>query len=148
MTAVIGKILGAILRSLFVSIVMFIIVFSVISGEFPPNFERLAKTYQSLKQMNKIGKQVHTPKKTHINQNSLQDDSIERDIEALEHLNQKRAELGENILTGGGLSIIPEQKNKSAHSFEERDLMERIVELQSQVYRLQQRVSQLEDKVK
>lgn len=148
MTAVIGKILGAILRSLFVSIVMFIIVFSVISGEFPPNFERLAKTYQSLKQMNKISRQVHAPKKTHINQNILQDDLFERDIEALENLNQKRAELGENILTGGGLNIVPKQKNKRAQSTEDRDLRGRIVELQSQVYRLQQRVSQLEDKVK
>lgn len=148
MTAVIGKILGAILRSLFVSIVMFVIVFSVISGEFPPNFGRLAKTYQSLQQMTQINRQIQVSQNSVISQNNLQGELIERDIEALEHWNQKRAQLGESILGGGGSSFIPNLRNTSTQFLEEKDLKERVAELQTQVYRLQQRVSQLEDKVK
>lgn len=153
MVQVIGKVLGALLRSLFVSIVMFVIGFSVISGEFPPNFKRLEKTYESLQQMSQLGRQLQVQQKDMKNQivNPGESD-VERDVEALQNLTAKRAELGENILTGSARKVNShgsiKNTNSDAESSDIKDLKARINELQTQVYRLQQRVGQLEDRNK
>lgn len=139
MLQALGKIAGSILRSLFISIVMFIIVFSVITGEFPPNFKRVTNTFKSLQQMTQLSRQIQEQQKALKTQYAANGEVDESDVEALQELNLKRAELGSGLL---------QAENTVSDSQETSELKQKMKELETQLFRLQQRVSQLESKTK
>lgn len=139
MLQALGKIAGSILRSLFISIVMFIIVFSVITGEFPPNFKRVTNTFKSLQQMTQLSRQIQEQQKALKTQYAANGEVDESDVEALQELNLKRAELGAGLL---------QAENTVSDSQETSELKQKMKELETQLFRLQQRVSQLESKTK
>ncbi|WP_373999000.1 hypothetical protein [Bdellovibrio bacteriovorus] len=139
MLQALGKIAGSVLRSLFISIVMFIIVFSVITGEFPPNFKRVTNTFKNLQQMTQLSRQIQEQQKALKNQYTAHGEVDENDVEALQELNLKRAELGAGLL---------QAENAVSDSQETSELKQKMKELETQLFRLQQRVSQLESKTK
>ncbi|WP_374029722.1 hypothetical protein [Bdellovibrio bacteriovorus] len=140
MREALGKIAGSILRSLFISIVMFVVVFSVITGEFPPRFSRLKNTYHNLQQMAQLSRQIHEQQKV-LKKQYAQDGLVEdADLEALQEMNLRRAEIGAGILQGSAVAGVGSEENK--------ELKERLQQLENQVYRLQQRVSELESERK
>lgn len=120
----VAKVIGSILRSLFVSIVMFVIVLSVMTGQFPPDFGRLRVTFQSMQDLVALGQKMK--EKT-----EGADELAEEDVQSLEALNAKRRELGEKIFAQGSDSSA--------------ELKARVQELQVQLFRLQQRVAELEE---
>ncbi|MEK2644439.1 hypothetical protein [Bdellovibrio sp. BCCA] len=138
MREALGKIAGSILRSLFISIVMFVIVFSVVTGEFPPNFGRIKKTYASLQQMTQLSRQIHEQQKAMKHQYANSGEVDEQDVEALQELNLKRAEIGAGILGD------PNAPSAVSESADVKELKEKIKEMEAQLYRLQHRVSELE----
>jgi len=138
MREALGKVAGSILRSLFISIVMFVVVFSVITGEFPPDFSRIKKGYQSLQQMAQLSRQIHQQHKILKAQNDSGQAVDDADVEALQELNLKRAELGASLLGEGPLP----------QTAEVTQLQNQIKELQAQLFRLQDRVNKLEERVK
>lgn len=140
MREALGKIAGSILRSLFISIVMFVIVFSVVTGEFPPNFGRIKKTYASLQQMTQLSRQIHEQQKAMQHQYADSGEVDEHDVEALQELNLKRAEIGAGIL---GDPNAPSSVNESA---DVKELKAKINDMEAQLYRLQHRVSELESR--
>lgn len=139
MLQVLGKIVGSILRSLFISIVMFVIVFSVITGEFPPNFKRVTNTFKNLQQMTQLSRQIQEQQKALKDRYAAHGEVDDSDVEALQELNLKRAELGAGLL---------QAENPASDNQETNELKQKVKELETQLFRLQQRVSQLESKSK
>lgn len=139
MREALGKIAGSILRSLFISIVMFVVVFSVITGEFPPDFGRIKKTYSNLQQMTQLSRQIHEQQKALQGRYATNGEVDEQDVEALQELNLKRAELGAGLLGAG-----PEGSTSSLDSGDVKELRAKIKEMETQLFRLQNRVSELE----
>lgn len=136
MKSVLVKVVGSILRSLFVSIVMFVIVFSVITREFPPNFAKLQGSWQNLQQMAQLSRQIHDQNKV-LKSQQAQDGFVEdADLEKLQELNLKRAELGAGLLNGEATGV--------SGSADTEALKVRVQELEKQLFRLQQRVNELE----
>lgn len=136
MKTVLVKVVGSILRSLFVSIVMFVIVFSVITREFPPNFAKLQGSWQNLQQMAQLSREIHDQHKV-LKGQQAQDGFVEdADLERLQELNLKRAELGAGLLNA--------QTPAGESSEQTQALKQRVQELEKQLYLLQQRVSELE----
>ncbi|WP_347357006.1 hypothetical protein [Bdellovibrio sp.] len=139
MKTVLAKILGSLLRSIFVSVVMFVIVFSVITREFPPNFSKLQNSWQSLQKMAQLSRQIHDQHQLLKGQQSAGDGFVEdADLDKLQELNLRRAELGANLLNG--------TVSGSDSSAEDRALKGRVQELEKQLFKLQQRVNELEAK--
>ncbi|MFV8256194.1 hypothetical protein ACNQKP_00230 [Bdellovibrio bacteriovorus] len=136
MKSVLVKVIGSILRSLFISIVMFVIVFSVITREFPPNFGKLQGSWQNLQQMAQLSRQIHDQNKI-LKSQQAQDGFVEdADLEKLQELNLKRAELGAGLLNGEAVGV--------SASADTEALKVRVQELEKQLFRLQQRVNELE----
>ncbi|WP_374078092.1 hypothetical protein [Bdellovibrio bacteriovorus] len=138
MREALGKILGSVLRSLFISIVMFVVVFSAITGEFPPDFSRIKKTYSNLQQMTQLSRQIHEQQKAMKGQYATTGEVDEQDVEALQELNLKRAELGAGLLGAG-----PET-SASVDTGDVKELRAKMKEMETQLFRLQNRVSELE----
>lgn len=133
-----AKVLGSILRSLFFSIIMFVVVYSVITGEFPPNFARIKTSYQGLQKMAHLSREIHNKNKDLNTQYEIEGSVDDADLAALQELNLKRAEIGVSLL---GEAPAPVSETDT-------DLQKKIQDLQTQVFRLQQRVSELESKNK
>ncbi|UOE99715.1 hypothetical protein [Bdellovibrio reynosensis] len=140
MKETVGKVLGSILRSTLISIVMFLVVFSVITGEFPPNLSRIKTAYQSLQRMTQLSREIQNKQKALQNQYAAEGMVEDADVQALQELNLKRAEIGANLL---GDAAPPEVSSK-----EMTELKKQVQEMQNQVFRLQQRVNELEGQSK
>lgn len=136
MKETVGKVLSSILRSTLISIVMFLVVFSIITGEFPPNLGRIKIAYQSLQRMTQLSREIQTKQKALQKQYAAEGAVEDADVEALQELNLKRAEIGASLLGDAPLSEV------SAKDMNE--VKKQIQELQTQVFRLQQRVNELE----
>ncbi|XGC81528.1 hypothetical protein ACES2L_03395 [Bdellovibrio bacteriovorus] len=136
MKETVGKVLGSILRSTLISIVMFLVVFSVITGEFPPNLGRIKTAYQSLQRMTQLSREIQTKQKALQNQYAAEGVVEDADVEALQELNLKRAEIGASLL-GDAPALEVSAKEMG-------EVKKQIQELQAQVFRLQQRVNELE----
>ncbi|UXR64674.1 hypothetical protein EZJ49_00195 [Bdellovibrio bacteriovorus] len=142
MKTALAKILGSILRSLFVSVVMFVIVFSVITREFPPNFSKLQNSWQSLQKMAQLSRQIHDQHQLLKGQQAAGDGFVEdADLDKLQELNLRRAELGASLLNGTSTS-------GAESSAEDQALKRRVQELEQQLFKLQQRVNELEARAK
>lgn len=131
-----AKVVGSILRSLFISIIMFVVVFSVITREFPPNFGKLQNSWQNLQQMAALSRQIHDQNKILKSQEQVDGFVEDADLLKLQELNLKRAELGAGLLNSGIVG--------PSGSGESEAIKVRVQELEKQVFRLQQRLNELE----
>nr|BFD58590.1 hypothetical protein CKG001_06970 [Bdellovibrio sp. CKG001] len=137
MKTALAKILSSLLRSLFVSLVMFVVVFSVITREFPPNFSKLQNSWQNLQKMAQLSRQIHDQHQLLKSQQAVGDGFVEdADLEKLQELNLRRAELGAGLLNGTVPAAEP--------SADSQALKQRVQELEKQLFKLQQRVNELE----
>lgn len=149
MSTTIAKILGSVLRSLFISLVMLLIALSVITGQFPPDFDRLQKTYTSLQELTKLSQEIHGHTKDAVAAASNAAGSMEEeDIRRLEDLNSKRAELGSQLLPHGGGEDSAPKAVTLAQSRTPEQLESKIRDLQQDLFRLQERVNRLESQNK
>ncbi|KYG67371.1 hypothetical protein AZI86_10280 [Bdellovibrio bacteriovorus] len=146
MTATIAKILGSILRSMFISIVMLVIALSVITGQFPPDFEKLQKTYSSVQELAQLSNGFHERKNidaatsTMGSAGSMEEDDIRR----LEEINAKRAEIGANLLPHASDNGSASKVTTVAQGKTQEQLEGKIRDLQQDLFRLQERVNRLE----
>lgn len=132
MLAVIGKILGSLVRSIFISAVMFLIVLSLLTGEFPPNIDKIRNTFAGLQKMSELSQKFqHLP--------TPAQGSEEADVLYLEQVNKERQQ------AGGGLLGASTPTTVAASGSEEQDLKATVRELQRQVFKLQNRVAELEE---
>lgn len=133
MLVVLGKFLGSLIRSIFISAVMFLIVLSVLTGDFPPNMEKIKNTYAGLQKMSELSQKFqHPPAPTQ--------GSEEADVLYLEQINKQRQQAGQNLLGGSAPTTVV------ASGSEDQELKATIRELQRQVFKLQNRVAELEEK--
>lgn len=131
---------GALLRSLFVSLVMLVIGYSVITGEFPPNFSKAKTSWQNLQEMSRLSQIALDRMRKETGQVGGTGGSEDDDIKLLEDLNRQRAQMGAGLLPAGKVPGI-----KDVSPTQENTHLRRIQELEVQLFRLQQRVSELED---
>ncbi|WP_253720928.1 hypothetical protein [Bdellovibrio bacteriovorus] len=89
--------------------------------------------------MTQLSRQIQEQQKALKNQYTAHGEVDESDVEALQELNLKRAELGAGLL---------QAENAVSDSQETSELKQKMKELETQLFRLQQRVSQLESKTK
>ncbi|MNL27703.1 hypothetical protein D3C87_1493100 [compost metagenome] len=146
MKEMLGKILSTLVSSLFVSGVMFIIGLSVITRQFPPDFGQLQSSYESITQLSAMGRASKSAELEKANPSSMPED---QDVDTLTALNRKRAEISEGLLGGTGDKVKKEKSGSAATAttiVASEDIMSEIRELKTQLFRLQQRVSELETK--
>ena len=137
-----GKILSTLVSSLFVSGVMFIIGLSVITRQFPPDFGQIQSSYESITQLSALGTAV---KSTELEQSVSLSMPEEKDVDTLTAINRKRAEISEGLFQGKDEKV--KKENSAAPPtplVASEDIMAEIRELKTQLFRLQQRVSELE----
>lgn len=133
-----AKFIGSLIRSLFVSILMMVIVYSVITGDFPPSLSKAKTTWNNLIQLSHLREDtVH--KLAEQGNKTVIADGEEWDVNVLETFNSERSKLA--------MGLLSDQKKSDPMSFFNRpdqDQIHRIQELEVQLYKLQQRVNELE----
>lgn len=142
----VGKILSTLVSSLFVSGVMFIIGLSVITRQFPPDFGQIQSSYESITQLSAMGTATKSAELEKSNPSAMSED---QDVDTLTAINRKRAEISEGLLGGTGDKVKKENKGTTTTNntvVASEDIMSEIRELKTQLFRLQQRVSELETK--
>lgn len=115
---------------------MFVIVYSVITREFPPNFSKLQNSWQNLQKMAQLSRDIQNQHKVLKEQQSVDGFVEDADLEKLQELNLRRAELGAGLLSG--------ESTGSMSSEEVLSVQRRMAEMEKQLFRLQQRVAELE----
>lgn len=118
MSTAIGKFLGSILRSLFVSVAMLVIALSFITGSFPPDLGKLRGTQAKIPEGHVLVKE--------------------------EELRRLQSELGTR--QGLGEKISPHAP-PAATPVPRVDLESKVRELRQDVFRLQERLHRLEDRM-
>lgn len=149
--AALAKIFSAIVKSLFFSGVMFIIFFSIVTGGFPPDFRKLSRAFGGVQELHKMSKQpsMTSPAAAEMGSGNFDD---EKDVADLEAYNHKRAKLGEDLFNQNTAPeeeegrIVPLRQVSSVDPNEE--IKSQMREMQQEIFRLQQRVNELEDQVK
>lgn len=129
MLEMLGKIINSILTSLIVSIVLFVAGYSLLSGEFPPNFARLKKSYQSLHKVAQISRQIHEQDLRLKKQYAETGQVSEQDVAALQSLNLQRAELGVGILSGDSRDDRTDDRTEKRI----KELEKRVAQLEAQL---------------
>lgn len=144
---VLAKIFSAVVKSLFVSGVMFIIFFSIVTGGFPPDFRKISRAFGGVQELHKMS---HQPSMKSTNEISPAGFDDEKDVADLEAYNRKRAKLGEDLFGQGSGSqdeeegrIVPMRQISSVDPNEE--LKNQLRDMQQEIFRLQQRVNELEE---
>lgn len=137
------KVAGSILRSLFVSIIFFVVGFSLVTGEFPPDFKRIPRLMDQVQKLAQVSREVHEKQKLLKSKMATQGYVEDQDVEALEELQLKRAEIGIAIGTG---KESPEQvaNGQSNNSDEVSELRARVNELETKVLKMQSQMDRLE----
>lgn len=137
------KVAGSILRSLFVSIIFFVVGFSLVTGEFPPDFKRIPRLMDQVQKLAQVSREVHEKQKLLKSKMATQGYVEDQDVEALEELQLKRAEIGIAIGTG---KESPEQveNGQSNNSDEVSELRARVNELETKVLKIQSQMDRLE----
>lgn len=124
-----GKIINSVLSSLIVSIILFVGMYSLMTGEFPPNLARLKKSYSNLHEITRISRQIHE-KDTSLRKKYQTTGEVDQsEVDALQELNLKRAELGTGLLNAGGDATVQLQEKRI------EALEKRVAELESQLRR-------------
>jgi hypothetical protein len=146
---VLAKIFSAVVKSLFFSGVMFIIFFSIVTGGFPPDFRKISRAFGGVQELNKMS---HQPSMKAVAPSEISPAGFddEKDVADLEAYNRKRAKLGEDLFGPGSGSqdeeegrILPMRQISSIDPNEE--LKNQMRDLQQEIFRLQQRVNELEE---
>lgn len=115
----IGKIISSVISSLLVSIILFLVTYSFMTGEFPPNLARLKKGYQNLHEMAKVSRQIHE-KDLQLRKQYQQTGAVsDEDLQALQELNLRRADIGTNLL-GATSGSSDEVMQRQIHALEKR----------------------------
>ncbi len=133
-----AKFIGSLIRSLFVSILMMVIVYSVITGDFPPSISKAKTTWNNLIKLSHLREDT-VYKLAEQGNKTVSEDGEEWDVNVLETFNSERSKLA--------LGLLSDQKKSDTISFFSRpdqDQIRRIQELEVQLYKLQQRVNELE----
>lgn len=144
MKEMLGKILSTLVSSLFVSGVMFIIGLSVITRQFPPDFGQLQSSYESITKLKAMGQSSNPVELENATPSAMTED---QDVDTLTAINRKRAEISEGLLGGTGDKVKKEKSGTATTTIvASEDIMSEIRELKTQLFRLQQRVSELETK--
>lgn len=117
---------------------MMVIVYSVITGDFPPSLSKAKTTWNNLIQLSHLREDtVH--KLAEQGNKTVIADGEEWDVNVLETFNSERSKLA--------MGLLSDQKKSDPMSFFNRpdqDQIHRIQELEVQLYKLQQRVNELE----
>lgn len=151
--AVLAKIFSAVMKSLFFSGVMFIIFFSIVTGGFPPDFRKISKAFGGVQELHKMSEQPSLKAAVAGESESVGFDD-EKDVVDLEAYNRKRATLGEDLYGGQGIPTQEEEEGRivplrQVSSVEvPEDLKAQLRDMQQEIFRLQQRVNELEDQAK
>lgn len=142
MLVLLGKFIGSLIRSLFVSIVLVVIVYSVITGDFPPSLSKAQTTWNNLHQLSQLrDSAVHRlPRQESQFESGSGEDW---DVTNLENFNAERSKLAAGLLSNQKESFNPDLFNSQSQG-----QLQRIQELEVQLFKLQQRVNELEEKVK
>lgn len=124
---------------------MFIIFFSIVTGGFPPDFSKIRKAYNNLQAMSQLSKQPLAASSPNIpeSEKGLTD---EKDVALLESYNKKRAELGEGLFGAGNTPAAAPQRD-AAEAKVQPDIQAQLRDMQQEIFRLQQRVSELESQL-
>jgi 3-polyprenyl-4-hydroxybenzoate decarboxylase len=144
--------------SFLVSIFMMVVTVSVVTNKFPPDLKKIMASYQSLRQMILTSsamienKSVNPSQKQNLQ--SQQASGVDADTDQLVKLNQQRAKMGAGLIgnddgvTGKqGNSLWQRESVESDSNNELSSIKKSFSELQSQLFRLQQRVAELESEV-
>lgn len=124
-----GKILTSIITSTLISIILFIALYSFLTKEFPPNFSKMKKSYDSLTKMTKLSQSFLADNK------DLSDDS---GIEKLSQLMKKRVQLGSEIM----IESNPQASDIST-SADIKELTKELNQLKIKVNILENRIEEL-----
>ncbi len=134
--------------SVFISAIMFVVGLSILTRKFPPEFGQLQASYENLQQMQATGKGLQESLQQEIHNVAFKDDV---DVAELARINSKRAELGAGLLPeakNGEDPHLPAKSRPSQNELRaENDAQAQTRELQKQLFRLQQRVGVLEEKL-
>ena len=141
-----ARVVGALLKAVGFSLIMLMVALSALTGEFPPDWNRVKNLRSNLEKMHLL--QSQGPQ-TVIGLNGV---NAEEDVLELEKFNAKRAAVGAGLL-GAKTDIEVEttshvSKVISAGGDEIQNCQKKIRDVEYQLFRLQQRVAELEDRSK
>lgn len=149
--AALAKIFSALMKSLFFSGVMFIIFFSIVTGGFPPDFRKLSRAFGGVQELGKMSQQP-SMKAAAAAESGITGFDDEKDVADLESYNRKRAKLGEELFNQNNVPeeeegrIIPLRQVSSVEASD--DIKAQLRDMQQEIFRLQQRVNELEEQTK
>jgi hypothetical protein len=143
-----GRIAGAIISSTFVSAIMFLIFFSIITHRFPPDFSQLQKTFQGIKELESAATRSTNLKNENLPSSAHQDRS-DIDVENLEALNHRRAEVGNTILNQTDFSSKEPPRNETDENLNQQlaALKLKVSQLEVMMFKLQGHVDRLESRL-
>lgn len=141
---------------------MFVIFFSIVTGGFPPDFKRLGRAYDSIQGMSKLSKAPVKKYEENVAEETPATPSAsgfeeEKEIAELEKYNKKRADLGEGMT--GGVAPAPAGSMAAAtvtatgpsrtvsSAAPQEELKNQMREMRQELFRLQQRVNDLEEQL-
>lgn len=143
-----GKLVVYLLVSVVISFVMMVVSMSLMTGKFPPDFNRISTSMKSLKQLAQLGhSNSEISQSLKKNQAQAEGFADEADAEQLLALNSKRAQLGAGMLGNEGAVAAAgsaAEKDSVTSSRDLAELRKMTSEMQTQLFRLQQRVAELE----
>lgn len=137
------KVVGSVLRSLLVSIILFVVGFSLVTGEFPPDFKRIPRLMDQVQKLAQVSREVHEKQKHLKSKMETQGYVEDKDVEALQELQLKRAEIG--VAIGSGKDLSNQNTLESSEDPSEvAQLRARVNELEMKVLRLQSQMDRIE----
>ena len=137
------KVVGSVLRSLLVSIILFVVGFSLVTGEFPPDFKRIPRLMDQVQKLAQVSREVHEKQKHLKSKMQTQGYVEDKDVEALQELQLKRAEIG--VAIGSGKDLSNQNTLESSEDPSEvAQLRARVNELEMKVLRLQSQMDRIE----
>lgn len=148
MRGILGIIVGFLLRSLFTSFLMFIMVISLVSGEFPPDLKAVRKTFSSLSEMAQVGQQLNQQFKMTLQQQRhrqeqgalTNSDKPMHPALVLKGINEQMA-MDER---GSQKPNVNPSELAAGNILEINSLKTKIIDLESQLFRIQNRLGKLE----
>lgn len=134
------KFLGSVIRSLFISAILFVVGFSAVTGEFPPNFKRIPLMFEQVQKLTQVSRQIHDKQKA-LNKQQMENGYVENaDVEELQELQLRRAEIGTSILPQGPGTVSSQSPSGQDDETKARlnKLEQRMLHLESELQRLKE----------
>jgi len=136
-----ARVIGALLKGIGFSLIMLMVALSALTGEFPPDWNRVKNLQANLAKMEAL--QSQGPQTPLSNTGAHPED----DVSALEKFYQKRAAIGAGLL-GAKTDVSDTAVDVPAATEAPADCSKKIREVEYQLFRLQQRVAELEEQKK